>query len=45
VKGENELMEKKLPIFHPGIPAVISIVFAILMAIVSANWLDVLMKL
>jgi hypothetical protein len=38
-------MDKKLPVFHPGIPAVVSIVFAILTALISANWLDVLMKL
>jgi hypothetical protein len=37
--------DKKLPVFHPCIPAVISIIFAILTAVVSAKWLDVLMKL
>jgi len=51
--GENEYehakggtcMNKKLPVFHPGIPAVISCVFAIITALVSAKWLDFLMKL
>ncbi len=38
-------MEKKLPVFHPCIPAIISVVIAVITGIVSANWLDDLMKL
>jgi hypothetical protein len=38
-------MDKKLPIFHPGIPATVSIVIAVITALLCANWLDNIMKL
>lgn len=38
-------MEKKLPKFHPGIPAIISIIFALITGIVCAKWLNMIMNL
>lgn len=37
--------DKKLPLFHPAIPGVISIIFAIVSGIIAAKWLDYLMNL
>lgn len=37
--------EKKLPVFHPAIPGVISIIFAIVTGLIAAKWLDAIMNL
>lgn len=38
-------MENKLPIFHPAIPGVISIILAIVTGLVAAKWLSVILSL